>query len=86
MADTFSIIGKWVCLNYRSRYKLTLDVIYILSLYFVQKVVSALNIGNQIYRLSTIIIKRLVLRAVRGVKTYVRVCLYPGILNSGEKL
>jgi hypothetical protein len=57
-----------------------------LSLYFVQKVVSVLNIGNQIYRLSTIIIKRLVLRATRGVKTYVYVCLYPRILNSGEKL
>ena len=67
-----------------SRYVLTMNhefkfalKVYILNLFYVQKSVSTLIICDQIHRLPTFTIKRLVLRAVRGVERYVRVCLYP---------
>ena len=74
MADTFPLKGKWVCLDTMNHDNKSPRKTSLKGLLLVQKIVSAVIIGNQIHRIPTLIID---LSAVRGVKWYVRVCLYP---------
>ena len=73
-------------LTMNHEFKFALEKVIILNLFYVQKIVSTLIICDQIHRLPTFTIKRLVLRAVRGVEIYVRVCLYPIFLIIGVEI